>query len=55
MVLRRGENIATFARNERSIGEVIELMAGGAELQSLLSSKETALFEPADTIQRESS
>jgi simple sugar transport system ATP-binding protein len=48
MVLRRGENAAAFARNERSIGEVIELMAGGAELQSLLSSKETALFEPGD-------
>jgi simple sugar transport system ATP-binding protein len=48
MILRRGENIATFARSERSIGEVIELMAGGAELQSLLANKATALFEPGD-------
>ena len=41
VVLRRGENIATFAKAERSIGEVIELMAGGAELKSLLSRAES--------------
>ncbi|RKS75537.1 simple sugar transport system ATP-binding protein [Motilibacter peucedani] len=40
MVLRRGEPSAEFARGERSIGEVIELMAGGAELQSLLTGVE---------------
>lgn len=40
MVLRRGEVLATFNRNERTIGEVIELMAGGAELKSLLSAAE---------------
>ena len=37
MVLRRGEQLAAFGRNERTIVEVIELMAGGAELKSLLS------------------
>ena len=36
MVLRRGEALASFDREERSIGEVIELMAGGAELSSLM-------------------
>jgi simple sugar transport system ATP-binding protein len=35
-ILRRGETLASFAKGERTIGEVIELMAGGAELQSLL-------------------
>ena len=40
MVLRRGEAIADFAKNERTIGEVIELMAGGAELNTLLTSGE---------------
>ncbi len=40
MVLRRGEMLAAFGRNERTIGEVIELMAGGAELKSLLSAAE---------------
>jgi simple sugar transport system ATP-binding protein len=40
MVLRRGEALATFDKGERSIGEVIELMAGGAELKSLLTSSE---------------
>jgi simple sugar transport system ATP-binding protein len=43
MVLRRGTTLASFAKNERSIGEVIELMAGGAELQSLLTASETSL------------
>ncbi len=41
LILRRGENLATFTRRERTIGEVIELMAGGAELKSLLSRAET--------------
>jgi simple sugar transport system ATP-binding protein len=35
--------LANFARDERSIGEVIELMAGGAELQSLLTQTEANL------------
>ena len=42
MVLRRGEALAEFSRNERTIGEVIELMAGGAELKSLLTAAERA-------------
>ena len=41
-ILRRGETLASFAKGERTIGEVIELMAGGAELQSLLSRSEGA-------------
>jgi len=41
-ILRRGETLASFAKGERTIGEVIELMAGGAELQSLLSRSERA-------------
>jgi simple sugar transport system ATP-binding protein len=40
VILRRGENLATFNKAERSLGEVIELMAGGAELKSLLSRAE---------------
>lgn len=40
MVLRRGESIAEFARGERTVGEVIELMAGGAELETLLAGLE---------------
>jgi simple sugar transport system ATP-binding protein len=40
MVLRRGETLASFPKNERTIGEVIELMAGGAELKSLLTASE---------------
>jgi len=40
MVLRRGEALAEFGRGEKSIGEVIELMAGGAELESLLTGLE---------------
>jgi simple sugar transport system ATP-binding protein len=43
MVLRRGEALASFAKNETTIGEVIELMAGGAELNTLLTSSETRL------------
>lgn len=37
MVLRRGDTLASFAKNELTIGEVTELMAGGAELKSLLA------------------
>lgn len=37
MVLRRGEALADFARGERTVGELIELMAGGSELQTLLT------------------
>ncbi|MGN6090545.1 MAG: ATP-binding cassette domain-containing protein [Actinomycetales bacterium] len=40
LVLRRGEATATFGRGEKSVGEVIELMAGGAELQALLTESE---------------
>jgi simple sugar transport system ATP-binding protein len=43
MVLRRGRALATFNKNERTIGEVIELMAGGAELKSLLTGTERAI------------
>jgi len=45
VILRRGESIASFDKTERSIGEVIELMAGGAELKSLLSSSESASIQ----------
>ena len=44
VVLRRGESLATFDKSERSIGEVIELMAGGAELKSLLSQAESEVI-----------
>jgi simple sugar transport system ATP-binding protein len=43
MVLRRGRSLADFRKGERTIGEVIELMAGGAELQSLLTTSEANL------------
>jgi simple sugar transport system ATP-binding protein len=43
MVLRRGRALATFTKQERTIGEVIELMAGGAELRSLLTGAERAI------------
>ena len=46
MVLRRGEMLASFAKGEKTIGEIIELMAGGAELQSLLTSGELAAAGP---------
>jgi simple sugar transport system ATP-binding protein len=42
MILRRGEMLASFAKGEKTIGEVIELMAGGTELQSLLTAAETS-------------
>jgi simple sugar transport system ATP-binding protein len=41
VILRRGESISEFDKADRTIGEVIELMAGGAELKSLLSRAET--------------
>ena len=44
VILRRGESLATFDKSERSIGEVIELMAGGAELKSLLSQAESGVI-----------
>jgi simple sugar transport system ATP-binding protein len=40
MVLRRGKGLASFNKNEKTIGDVIELMAGGAELKSLLTGAE---------------
>ncbi len=43
MVLRRGRSLAEFIKTERTIGEVIELMAGGAELKSLLTGAERTL------------
>jgi simple sugar transport system ATP-binding protein len=43
MVLRRGRTLAEFGKSERSIGEVIELMAGGAELKSLLTGVERSM------------
>src|SRR5579863_10502230 len=46
MILRRGEALAEFSRDERTIGEVIELMAGGAELTSLLSAAERDAANP---------
>jgi simple sugar transport system ATP-binding protein len=44
VVLRRGECLAAFDKAERTIGEVIELMAGGAELKSLLSQAESGVI-----------
>lgn len=43
VVLRRGEMLASFSKADKSIGEVIELMAGGAELRSLLSAAEAGV------------
>jgi simple sugar transport system ATP-binding protein len=43
VILRRGENLATFDKSQRTLGEVIELMAGGAELKSLLTQAETGV------------
>ncbi len=40
MVLRRGKGLASFNKNEKTIGDVIELMAGDAELKSLLTGAE---------------
>ena len=40
VVLRRGESLAAFEKPDKTVGEVIELMAGGAELKALLSSSE---------------
>lgn len=44
VVLRRGEMLAGFNKADKSIGEVIELMAGGAELRSLLSAAEAGVM-----------
>jgi simple sugar transport system ATP-binding protein len=46
MALRRGETLASFGKSERTIGEVIELMAGGEELKSLLGAGD-ATIRPA--------
>lgn len=43
VVLRRGELLANFAKADKSVGEVIEQMAGGAELRSLLSEAEAGM------------
>ena len=43
MVLRRGRSLAECNKSERTIGEVIELMAGGTELKSLLTGAETSI------------
>lgn len=40
VILRRGETLDAFNKGEKTIGEVIELMAGGTELQALLSKSE---------------
>ncbi len=45
-ILRRGEVLASFAKGERTIGDVIELMAGGAELKSLLTRGERLMADP---------
>lgn len=45
MVLRRGEATAEFSRGEKRIDEVIELMAGGAELQTLLTETERSALD----------
>ena len=46
VIMRRGESISEFDKADRTIGEVIELMAGGAELKSLLSQAETDAMAP---------
>lgn len=46
LVLRRGETLAAFSKVDKSIGEVTELMAGGAELRSLLSTAEVDAMRP---------
>ncbi len=42
IILRRGEVLDAFKRGNKTVGEIIELMAGGAELQSLLTKSEQA-------------
>ncbi len=49
LILRRGETLATFSKADKSIGEVTELMAGGAELRSLLSAAEMDLAQSDGT------
>jgi simple sugar transport system ATP-binding protein len=44
VILRRGESLAQFDKSDRTIGEVIELMAGGAELKSLLTQAESGVM-----------
>jgi simple sugar transport system ATP-binding protein len=40
VILRRGEMLDAFKRGDKTVGDIIELMAGGAELKSLLSKSE---------------
>jgi simple sugar transport system ATP-binding protein len=40
VVLRRGENVAQFAKGDRTVGQIMELMSGGEELAKLLTSGE---------------
>jgi simple sugar transport system ATP-binding protein len=47
VILRRGEMLARFSKSEKTIGEVTELMAGGAELKSLLSAAEVRTMSAA--------
>jgi simple sugar transport system ATP-binding protein len=48
IVLRRGEPSAAFARGEKTVGQIIELMAGGAELQALLTAGERSIVDGPD-------
>jgi len=41
VVLRRGENVAQFAKGDRTVGQIMELMSGGEELAKLLTSGES--------------
>ena len=43
LILRRGEVLADFKKGDKSVGEIIELMAGGEELRSLLTEAEASL------------
>jgi len=43
LILRRGEVLADFKKGDKSVGEIIELMAGGEELRSLLTEAESSL------------
>jgi len=46
VILRRGEVLAAFNKADKTTGEVIELMAGGSELRSLLSAAELNAMDP---------
>ena len=48
-IMRRGETLASFSKGERGIGDVIELMAGGAELKSLLTRGERIVADAPST------